>query len=391
MARRPPAILLFLTSVVGVSATSLVTSSLPDIVDAFDAPAAAAGLVLGASTVPGIVLAIVVGLLADRFGRKGLLVGSLLLFGVAGVAGAFAPTFGVFLAFRALQGAGSSALLNLAATVIGDHWEGTERSAMIGRNTAFVTVSIAILPTVGGLLTDFVGWQGPFFLFALSIPLGVAVWLRVPETDLPPAPSFGEQLATSARFAVGRRMLIIVGLCVTVFVVLFGASLTIAPFHAEEVFGLSASARGILLGLPAIAATIVATLLGRLVGRFGRVALVTAGGLVYAGAYLTMGLAPAVWLFAAAILVVGAAEGLTIPVLQDATLSGAPAERRGIAVSVFGSAARLGQTLGPAIAGVALAGVGTRGSFWIFAAIAMLIAVGAWGGGRVLRAEPARA
>jgi MFS family permease len=297
----------------------------------------------------------------------------------------------VFLAFRALQGAGSSALLNLAATVIGDHWEGTERSAMIGRNTAFVTVSIAILPTVGGLLTDFVGWQGPFFLFALAIPLGVAVWLRVPETDLPPAPSFGRQLSTSARFAVSRRMLVIVGLCVTVFVVLFGASLTIAPFHAEEVFGLSASARGLLLGLPAIAATIVATLLGRLVGRFGRVALVTTGGLVYAGAYLTMGVAPVVWLFAAAILVVGAAEGLTIPVLQDATLSGAPAERRGIAVSVFGSAARLGQTLGPAIAGVTLAGVGTRGSFWVFAAIATLIAVGAWGGGRVLRAAAAPA
>ena len=56
---------------------------------------------------------------------------------------------------------------------------------------------------------------------------------------------------------------------------------------------------------------------------------------------------------------------------------------------VFGSAARLGQTLGPAIAGVTLAGVGTRGSFWIFAGIAMLIAVGAWGGGRILRTHPA--
>jgi ACDE family multidrug resistance protein len=378
MTRRPPAVLLFLTSIVGVSATSLITSSLPDIVEAFDVPDSAAGLVLGASTVPGIVLALVVGLAADRFGRKVLLVGSLLLFGAAGLASAFAPTFGVFLALRALQGAGSSALLNLTATVIGDHWSGTDRATMIGRNTAFVTVSIAILPTIGGVLTDTLGFRGPFYLFALAIPLGLAIAWRVPETELPPSGRFGEQLARAWRFVTTPRMLTIAATGVAVFVLLFGAELTVAPFHAEGVFGLSASARGLLLGVPAITATVVATVLGRLIGRFGRPRLVVAGALVYGTAFVVMGVAPAVWVFVLALLLVGSAEGFTIPVLQESTLAGAATENRGIAVAVFGSAARLGQSIGPAIAGLALVSVSTVTAFFGFALGAFVLAAFVW-------------
>lgn len=375
MTRRPPAVLLFLASVVGVSATSLITSSLPDIVDAFDVPDSAAGLVLGASTVPGIVLALVVGLAADRFGRKVLLVPSLLLFGVAGTAAAFAPTFGIFLLLRAVQGAGSSALLNLTATVIGDHWEGTERASMIGRNTAFVTVSIAILPAIGGLLTDTLGFRGPFYLFALAIPLGLAIAWWVPETELGPSGRVADQLAEAWRFVTAPRMLAIAATGVAVFVLLFGAELTVAPFHAEEVFGLSASSRGLLLGVPAVTATIVATILGRLIGRFGRSTLVVTGAVVYGTAFVIMGVAPAVWVFVIALLLIGSAQGFTIPVLQESTLAAADTGNRGIAVAVFGSAARLGQTIGPAVAGLALVSLSTTTSFFGFAAGAMLLAV----------------
>lgn len=391
MSRRPPASLLFLSSVVGVSATSLVTSSLPDIVDAFGVSDASGGLILGAATVPGIVLALVVGLAADRWGRKVMLVPSLLLFGVAGLGAAFAPTFGIFLLLRALQGAGSSALLNLTATVIGDHWEGTSRAAMIGRNTAAVTVSIAILPTFGGVLTDAIGWQGPFYMFALAIPLALAVWWKVPETELDPAPSPGRQLAAAGRFAVQPRMLVIVGVITVVFILLFGAELTVAPFHAAEEFGLSATVRGVLLGLPAVTATAVAVTLGRFIGRFGRLNLVVAGSAIYGISFLIMGLAPVVGLFAAGVLLVGAAEGFTIPVLQDATLEGASRENRGIAVALFGSAARLGQTIGPAIGGVALAAVGTRASFFGFSALAAALVVGVLASRRILRTDTAPA
>lgn len=378
MTRRPPAVLLFLTSVVGVSATSLITSSLPDIVEGFGVPSSAAGLVLGAATVPGVVLALVVGLAADRFGRKVLLVPSLLVFGVAGFASAFAPTFGVFLVLRAIQGAGSSALLNLTATVIGDHWGGTDRATMVGRNSAFVTVSIAILPAVGGLLTDAFGFRGPFYPFILAVPLGLAIAWKVPETALGPVLPVREQLGAAWRFVSSRQMVVIALTGVGVFVVLFGAELTVAPFHAQEVFGLTAAARGLLLGVPAITATVIAATLGRLIGRFGNVALAITGVFAFAVAFVVMGLAPAVWVFVVALLVVGGAEGLTIPVLQEATLRAADTDNRGIAVAVFGSAARLGQTIGPALAGLALALIGTTASFYWFAGGAMVLGLFVW-------------
>ncbi len=373
---------------VGVAASSLVTSSLPDIVDAFGVDDSAAGLIVGVATVPGVFLAIFVGLAADRWGRKPVLVPSLTLFGIAGFASAFAPTFGWFLVGRGLQGAGAASLLNVTAVVIADHWDGTSRARMIGRNSAAVTVSLAVFPTIGGVLTDTIGWQGPFYAFGLALPLAAAVLLLIPETDLPRAPSVGDQLRQAGRFAMRPRMLMIMAITVGVFVVLFGALLTVAPFHAEEVFGLSASSRGVLLGLPSIFTTIVALFLGRLIGRYGTVRLLVVGSLFYAAAFTVMGAAGLLYLFALGMLSNGIAEGLTIPVLQDATLDGTKPENRGIAASVFGTAARLGQTLGPAVAAPMAAGLGTGSSFFVFAAIAVLLAAGVFTGRGNLRPQP---
>lgn len=370
-----------------MAASSLVTSSLPDIVDAFGVEDSAAGLIIGVATVPGVFLAILVGLAADRWGRKPVLVPSLTIFGLAGLACAFAPTFGWFLVFRGLQGAGAAALLNVTAVVIADHWDGTERAKMIGRNSAFVTVSLTIFPTIGGLLTDSIGWQGPFYAFGLALPLAAALFLFVPETELPGAPGVKDQLVRAGRFAMRPRMLMIAATGVSVFVVLFGAVLTIAPFHAEDVFGLSASMRGLLLGLPSLTTTVVALFLGRLIGRFGTVRLLVVGSLFYAAAFTTMGAAGLLWVFAIGMLANGVAEGFTIPVLQDATLEGTKPENRGIAASLFGTAARLGQTIGPAIAAPIAVGLGTGSSFFVFAAMAALLAGGVLAGREHLRPQ----
>ena len=70
----PPLPLIFSVTVTGILANTLVGPAIPDILDAFDQPDSRAGLFVAAGTLPGIGMAPVIGVLADRFGRRAVLV-----------------------------------------------------------------------------------------------------------------------------------------------------------------------------------------------------------------------------------------------------------------------------------------------------------------------------
>src|SRR3712207_7363843 len=76
------------------------------------------------------------GVLSDRYGRKKILVPALILFGLAGGACAFARSFELLLALRFFQGMGAAALGTLNVTVIGDIYEGRERSSRSEEHTS---------------------------------------------------------------------------------------------------------------------------------------------------------------------------------------------------------------------------------------------------------------
>jgi MFS transporter, ACDE family, multidrug resistance protein len=103
----------------------------------------------------------VLGVLPDRYGRKKILVPALLLFGLAGGACAFARGFEALLILRFFQGMGAAALGTLNVTVIGDIYEGRERSAALGYNSSVLSFGTASYPAIGGLLATF-GWFYPF-------------------------------------------------------------------------------------------------------------------------------------------------------------------------------------------------------------------------------------
>ncbi len=143
---RPPLPLIYALTITGVLANTLVAPVVPDILDDLGVSQSSAGLVLSAATLPGIVLAPVIGVLADRFGRREVLIPCLVLFGVAGTLNALAPSFTVLLILRFMQGIGSAGLVNLAVVLIGDHWEGVDRARTMGHNAAALTTALAILP-----------------------------------------------------------------------------------------------------------------------------------------------------------------------------------------------------------------------------------------------------
>jgi MFS transporter, ACDE family, multidrug resistance protein len=389
-AGRPPLALIFAVTVTGIIGNSLIAPAMPDLLDEFGVPDSAAGPVFAATSFPGIVMAPVIGVLADRFGRRAVLVPCLAVFGLSGLLVAIAPTYALLLAARFGMGFGAAGLINLSVVLIGDHWEGAERTRIIGRNAAVLTVSLAISPVVAGAVTDLAGWRWAVAPYGVGLVMAVIAW-RVLDGGRPAHVTFREQMSGLGPVV---RSPIVVGVLTSgtiVFILVFGGFLTIMPLHLERVFGLGASARGIMLSTPAIAASLVAFNLGRIRAAVPLRPLLIAAAAALGGGFAVLAGAPGLVVLVVGASLYGLGEGLLIPALQDVAVQTAPAQHRGAVVAVWVGAARLGQTLGPALAGASLAAFSTTGALVGAAALgAVLIIVVAIGPLRERVSDPLR-
>jgi DHA2 family multidrug resistance protein-like MFS transporter len=139
-------------------------------------------LVLAAGMLPA-------GLLADRYGRKALMVGSLVLFGLGSVGCALSPTPEAFIAARFVLGIAGAGLIVTALSLMAVLFSETERPRAVGIWAAANFLALPIGPILGGwLLTNF--WWG--WVFLLNVPVAivglVAVLVLVPESRAPEQP-----------------------------------------------------------------------------------------------------------------------------------------------------------------------------------------------------------
>lgn len=375
VAQRPPLALVFAVTVSGILATTLVSAPLPDILRHFDVSPSATGLVNAASALPGVVLAPVIGLLADRFGRRRVLLPCLVAFGMFGLASGLAPSFPLLLLFRLGQGFGAAGLINLAVVIIGDFWGGLDRARIIGYNAAVLTVSLAIFPAVGGVLAQLGGWRLAFAPYAVALVTAGFVLTRLPHDHA--GRRTDRRLATQLRDAadVLRTPLIVTSLVYgfILFVLLFALLLTVLPVLLADEFGLQPAARGMVFASPAALSTVVALSLGKLRHRFGAGRLLIAATAIFAVSFALVGLAPNLGVLLVGVTMYGIGEGLSIPTLQDVVAGSAPDESRGAVVAVWVSAVRLGQFAGLVIGGPSLASLGSQETFVVGAAVPALL------------------
>jgi MFS family permease len=372
----PPKWLVFAITATGILANPLIAPAIPDILDDLGAPRAQAGFLLAAGTLPGIVVAPIIGVLADRYGRRAVLLPCLVLFGLFGVGASFAPSFWVLLALRLGQGIGSAGLINLAVVLVGDHWDGVDRARILGQNAAILTVSLAILPPLGGFLTELGGWRLAFTPYALGLVTAAVLWRLLPRTVPTEATTVRSQLTDALAFARSRAVVGTVALGFVIFFLIFGLFLTVLPLLVEDRFGLDAGGRGLVLAVPAITSTIAALSLGRLQARLGRARLILLGSVLFTIGFAIIAGAPALWVVVVAALVYGFGEGMSIPSLQDVVAGAAPASSRGAVVALWVGSARAGQTTGPLVAGAGAAAIGDGAIFAIGAGMAALLVVG---------------
>ena len=173
--------IVYASSMALMMGVNFIQPALPALTGPFAISDSALSLIMTVFTAPAIVLSPIFGVIADLYGRRLLLAGGLIVFGLFGTAMAFAPTFSWLLIFRALQGIGFSAVIPLTIVLIGDLLEGDQEIGGQGLKVFLDRIGYMIFPPLGGLLAA-IAWFWPFLLYLLTIPVGLAALIWMPET-----------------------------------------------------------------------------------------------------------------------------------------------------------------------------------------------------------------
>ena len=155
---------------------------LPDLATYFGVSRGSIGLVQAAVSVPGVLFSILIGYMADRFGRRRVVLTALIFFSIFGCAGFFARSFWGLVGVRFLQGIGTSGILGVGIVLIGDAFEGQARTRAMGINITGVTLVQMMGPIVSSQLATG-GIFRSFLIFMIGFPL--AVWASRMPTDKP--------------------------------------------------------------------------------------------------------------------------------------------------------------------------------------------------------------
>lgn len=334
---------IFGLTLIGIEGVAILSPAFPEIQAGLGITKYQVALLVTAFTLPGMLLAPIIGVLADRLGRKKVIVPCLFIFGLSGSACAFVD-FKAMLVLRFLQGIGGSALTSLAVTLIGDLYTGLERAKMLGYNAGVLSLGLAFYPILGGILAD-IGWRLIFLTFFSAIPVGVmAIGLDVDGVYGEP---FSGYLKDSLRLFKNRRMLVAMLSGCTVFIITYGSITIYLSYLLEDRFGLTPDRRGILIATVFVFVALVASNLKLFVSKLGERWTITTGFVSYAVALFIVPFSYSLAVLILALFLYGFGHGTVLPTLQNLVVSIAPPENRGIATTTYGSMVRLGQTVGP--------------------------------------------
>ncbi|MFM7427248.1 MAG: MFS transporter [Elainella sp.] len=154
------------------------------------------------------------GILADRIGRVRVLVASLLLFALFGIAGTWAETVLALLATRMLLGAATGGIAAASLGLLAQRYAAEEdRSQAIALASSAITLANLVYPLLAGLLGAG-QWQWAFYLYGIAIPLALAVVWQLTDRAAT-ASLLGQSNAGLAVLGNGQILCFFVTLCLT--------------------------------------------------------------------------------------------------------------------------------------------------------------------------------
>jgi MFS family permease len=370
-----------LMAVLGVSS---ITPAFPRIVEELNISRTDVGMLITAFTLPGVFLSPFIGILADRFGRKRILLPSLFLFALAGMACALNKDFDTLIALRAVQGIGAAGLGALSLTILADLYLGSRRAEAMGLNASVLSIGTASYPLIGGALAT-LAWNYPFFLPLAAIPIGIFALLGLHYPEPRNAEGLREYLGSAWGYMKNIRAIGAFMGGFVIFIILYGSVLTYLSLYLGLSFGAPPFIIGLILSSMSITTGIVSSQLGRMIKSVSITNLAKLGFVAYAIGLALLPFMPQLGLVVIPVVIFGLGMGLTVPTLQTYIAGLAPSEYRAAFMSINATMLWLGQAAGPLIFGLIYTRANFDGVFLYGAVPAAATAVVGFIGGKLIR------
>ena len=335
---------LLLISSLTIMAASLVAPALPSIAEEFEELANAQFLSRLVLSLPALFIAIsaaVSGRLIDRYGRMIPLYTGLLLYAVSGTAVYFVNDLYIILGFRAILGISIGLVSTVAITLIGDYYEGAERSKLLGAQASFIGFAGMIFLLFGGWLAD-VSWRHPFLLY-----LAVLILIPLSVVSLDDRGVRSQQKLAKLDLTPTLYMVFGTGF---VLMLLFYIIPTQLPFLVREAGQSANSMSGIALSLNAIGMMITSIGFGRVVRGISHHKVFAIGFVIMGLGHIIAGLASSYGLILVGVFVAGAGLGFAWPNLNYWALSQSSNLSRGRVIGMLTTCFFLGQFMSPIVA-----------------------------------------
>ena len=356
-----------------VMGVASIAPALPGIVRDLEISKLDVAWLITAFSLPGMLLAPFVGVLADRFGRKRILVPSIFLFAIAGTACAFTREFNILIIFRVFQGIGAAAMGSINVTLIGDLYLGRRRVEAMGLNASALSIGAAGYPLIGGALAA-LAWYYPFYLSLIAIPVGIIVLTKLNNPEPDSRENFKSYLVGAWGYLKNMKVAALFAAGVITFIIVFGAYLTYFAIYMDDAFNASGFTIGVFMSVSALATAVVASQLRRITRRFSEAMLIKASFAIFGLSLILIPFMPSLWFLLIPVLLLGIAQGINLPSILSTAAGLAPTEYRAAFMSINSSMIRLGQTVGPPIVGLFYVYGGPTAAFTFTAGLAFMAA-----------------
>lgn len=390
---------------------TIVNIAIPDVMTDLETGFSQVEWVMNGYLLAFAVLLITSGRFGDLWGRKAIFMGGLAVFTLASLACGLAPSIGLLIGFRVVQGVGGAMMMPNTLSIITNVFHPHERGKAMGFWGAVSGFSLALGPSLGGLLVEASSWR---WIFIINVPIGiilflVAIWY-VPESTEPGsvrqidypgvavltlslfALTFalieGQKYGWSSPLILGLFAGTVVGMALFAWIELHQVqplmqlslfrnrsySLTnlvalilsfgmmgvffLLPIFLQAILGYSAIKAGLVMTPLAAIVIVSAPVAGTLSDRIGAKWPIFVGMLVTAlGFYLTRRVVVTDGSWSDLVLpfiISGFGIGMVMPPMTSAAMGSVPPEKAGQASGVISSFRQIGSVLGIAVMGAVL-------------------------------------
>lgn len=394
-------ILLWICAVIAVNQLGfgIVVPVLPLYADSFHVPQVAIGLAVAVYGLGRVFFNFPMGQLADRLGRKRVVLIGELITAAGSLLCAFAPSFEWLLVFRFIGGVGAATVITGTQVMVTDIATPENRGRIMSVYQGWFLFAVGLGPTPGGLLASWLGLQAPFIAFALlSLVAAMICWLWLPETRprreeqaTGPRSPDGAQLPAANRSPAGhaarqqdhqslpgpealatglgprprpttaavlRHLLgtpafpLVSLVTITHFMARTGAIFTIVPVMTRDRLGLDVAQIGLAMTLGNAVNLAMMPVAGLLTDRLGRKPLIVPGALLSAVAFGAFAFVDSYPMLLLLCLLWGFAVGFggSAPGAYVADL--APPGANGITMGAYRSLSDIGYVIGPTLLGL---------------------------------------